>query len=135
VAGDSDCDSARDVAELGLNPDQCGTRDPNDPWDFYNVPVPTLYSGGTMADRDDFAVTIINDMLAVLEYTGTSNGGGPNSGGRDYDDDMDGDGYDDGMAYDRSVGPVWTGPPDGAITIITDMLLLLDQTPHACPPP
>ena len=35
----------------------------------------------------------------------------------------------------RGVRPgAWTGPPNGAITIIGDVLLVLDQSGHSCPP-
>jgi hypothetical protein len=142
VPDDRDCDGAPDEAEHGSNPALCGTRDPNDPWDFYDVPAPTLFTGGGIDNRDS-AVTILSDVLGVLEYTGISPtfpcNGGPdmipgNEDDRCYDQDKDGDGYDDGLAYDRSVGATWSGPPDGAITILTDVLLVLDQTGTSCAP-
>ena len=51
---------------------------------------------------------------------------------RCYNQDKDGDGVDDGVAYDRSATATWSGPPDGAITIVEDVLLVLAQTPHGC---
>ena len=115
---DSDGDGCSDQEELGPNPNLGGQRDPHNPYDFYDVPVPTLHVGGHMWDRDK-AVTIINDVLAVLQYTAI-----------DYHEDRDGDGVDDGRAYDRSAGGAWSGPPDGAITILVDALLVLAQSGH-----
>jgi hypothetical protein len=90
--------------------------DPHSPWDFYNVPVPTLGGGGTMNDRDS-SVALLFDVLAVLEYSGTWLGGPPNGTPRDHDDDIDED-----------------TAPDGSITILTDVLLVPDQSVHTCPP-
>jgi len=41
-----------------------------------------------------------------------------------------GDGEDDGLLYDRSAGAVWSDAPDGAVTILTDVLLA--QAGHVC---
>ncbi len=131
---DGDGDGCSDEEELGGNPALGGQRDPTNPWDFYDVPVPTAFNGGTRANRDK-AISIINDVLAVLEYSGTSDGGPPNAGGRDYDQDNNGDGEDDGILYDRSPGAVWSDAPDGAITIIGDVLLVLVQVGHNCQAP
>ena len=132
--GDDDCDACWDVSEPGLAP----PADPSDPWDWYDVPVPTLGSGGHISgdpsglDNRDHAISIINDVLAVLEYAGTSLNGPPNSVPRDYDDDVNGDGVPDGVAYDRSVGALRTGVPDGAVTIIVDVLAVLAQSGQSC---
>ncbi len=140
---DSDGDGCTDAQELGPGPALGGTRDPNNPHDFYDVPVPTAFNGGTLDDRDR-AVTIARDLLAVLEYAGTSDGGPPNLGpdgllatpdDRDYDQDNNGDTLDDGLLYDRSPGANWSGAPDGAITVIDDVLLVLAQSGHACQAP
>jgi len=140
---DSDGDGCADSHEWGSNSALGGQRDPLNPWDFYDVPVPTAFDGGTLADRDK-AVSIINDLLAVLEYAGTSDDGLPNAGpdgipgtpdDRDYDQDNNGDGQDDGLLYDRSVGAVWSDAPDGAVTIIVDVLLVLAQCGHSCQAP
>jgi hypothetical protein len=57
--------------------------------------------------------------------------------------DNDCDGAPDGIAYDRTVGAMYEpGPPprflsaapDGSITILTDLLLVLDQSGHTCTP-
>jgi hypothetical protein len=147
---DADCDGAPDADESGGDPFTCGTRNPNNPWDLYDVPAPTLASGGDMNNRNS-AINITGDVLAVLEYSGTASSGttcnsGPdgipnNADDRCYDSDEDGDGMDDGLAYDRSPGSVavpphpWSDAPDGAISISTDVLLVLDQTSDSCVAP
>lgn len=64
---------------------------------------------------DDYAVNIIGDVAAVLEYAGTYQGGPPNANGKYYDPwyDMDG---------------------DGAITIVTDVLLVVAASGYYCYP-
>jgi len=135
-ANDADCDGCYDSAEPGLTP----AASSSDPWDFYDVPVPTLGSGGHISgdgsgiDNRDHAVSIINDILAVLEYSGVSRFGVPNSVPRDYDNDANTDTVPDGVAYDRSVG-MRSGPPDRAVSIIVDVLLVLAQSGHSCQAP
>jgi len=131
---DSDGDGCTDEGELGANPVMGGSRDSLNPYDFYDVPVPTAFDGGTRDDRDR-AISVINDVLAVLEYSGCSDGGPPNAAGRQYNQDNNGDDEDDGILYDRSVGVVWSDAPDGAITIIVDVLLVLAQSGHSCQAP
>jgi len=162
---DTDGDSCTDCQEGQTGPGaelRGGNRDPGNPCDFYDVPVPILHSGGTLADRDK-AITIIGDLLAVLTYGGASQtcpatdtcgtAAPPNSpgcctdnangNGIDYDEDMDGDTLDtlaDGLAYDRSPGvdldgdtiPDLSDCADGSITIIEDLLLVLAQAGHSC---
>ncbi len=134
---DADCDACWDSAEPGLSP----PANPADPWDWYDVPVPTLFSGGHISgdpsglDSRDHAISIIADVLAVLEYSGCEDGGLPNAAGRQYNQDVNSDGVDDGRAYDRSVGATRSGAPDGAITIIVDVLLQLAQAGYACEAP
>ncbi len=133
---DADCDGCYDSAEPALSP----PGNPSDPWDFYDVPVPTLGSGGHISgdgsgiDSRDHAISIIADVLAVLEYSGVSRFGVPNAALRDYDDDVNTDTVPDGVAYDRSVGPR-AGPPDAAVSIIVDVLIVLDQSGDSCPGP
>ena len=146
---DIDCDGCADVEEQGMNPTLGGLRDYLNKWDFYDVPAPTLGGGGNMGNRDK-AISIGNDVLAVLEYSGTSRNGPPNAGpdgisgtadDRDYDDDKDSDKVQDGIAYDRTVGGQFDpGPPprllsdvpNGSISIGEDVLLVLDQSGHSC---
>ncbi len=133
---DTDGDGCADGEDLGSNPALGGTRDPLNPYDFYDVPVPTAFNGGTLADRDQ-AVSVLSDVLAVFEYAGCSDGGPANGLGREYNQDMNGDGEDDGLLYDRSAGTTWSDAPDGAITVMVDVLLVLAQSGHSCqaPPP
>jgi len=140
IVPDRDCDGCSDGAELQENPALGGERDPDNPWDFYDVPVPTAFNGGTMDDRDQ-AVSMVNDVLAVLGYAGTSDGGACNAGpdgvpgnadDRCYNQDNNSDGEDDGLLYDRSVGATWSDAPDGAISILEDVLLVLAQAGHSC---
>jgi len=134
LVNDSDGDGCADGEELGSNKVLGGTRDPLNPYDFYDVPVPTAFNGGTLENRDK-AVTILNDVLAVLEYSGTTDGGACNSRGRCYNQDRNSDGKDDGILYDRSAGPVWSDAPDKAVTILTDVLLVLAQSGQGCTAP
>jgi len=135
-AGDVDCDACYDTAEPGLTP----PANPADAWDFYDVPVPTLGSGGHISgdpsgtDSRDHAISIINDVLAVLEYAGTSDGGPANAAGRQYNQDVNSDTVNDGIAYDRSVPAARSGAPDGAVSIIVDVLLVLAQAGQFCSP-
>jgi hypothetical protein len=141
---DTDGDGCADGEEaLYSSPALGGQRNPLDPWDFYDVPAPTIGNGGSMANRDK-AVSIGNDVLGVLEYAGTSRDGPANAGpdgvpgnadDRDYDDDKDHNDVKDGIAYDRSVGVQWSGPPNGAISLGEDVLLVLDQSGHSCQAP
>ena len=137
TVADTDRDGCADGEELGPNPDLGGTRKPLNPYDFYDVPVPTLHVGGTLANRDK-AVNVLGDVLGVLEYVGTLENGPPNSIGRDYDFDIDGDTVKDGVAYDRSAGSLavppqpWSDAPDGAIAILVDVLLVLNQAGDTC---
>jgi len=136
-SNDADCDACWDSAEPGLSP----PADSSNPWDWYDVPVPTLFSGGHISgdssgtDSRDHAISMIKDVLAVLEYSGTSDGGLPNAAGRQYNQDVNGDTVDDGIAYDRRAGATRSGEPNGAITIIEDVLLVLAQAGQICQAP
>jgi RHS repeat-associated protein len=86
--------------------------DDGDPYDFYDVPVPSLKAG---AGTRNGAINI-TDVLAVLDYSGAS------EGGPDYEADRNGNGIRDGVEYDRSPSPppnppYDAGPPDTAISM------------------
>jgi hypothetical protein len=139
-SGDFDRDGCTAAKELGTNAALGGKRNPTSPWDFYDVPAPTIGGGGSLSNRDR-AVSIGNDVLAVLEYSGTSLNGPPNAGpdgiggnadDRDYDQDVDNNGVKDGIAYDRSTGVPLTDAPNGSISIGEDVLLVLDQSGSSC---
>jgi hypothetical protein len=81
-------------------------------------------------------VVTMSDVLAVLFYVGTSDNGGPNGNGVDYDSDKNGDAVEDGRDYDRSPGslpnPPWdAGPPNGAVTI-SDVMAVSAQVGLDC---
>ena len=109
-----DCDT--DTHFGGVLGDGCvDTEDanPNFPWDFYTVPVPSLLvSGNPTADHRDNVVTAL-DAQAVLAYFQA----GASAGMPIYEQDLNGNGVKDGWEYDRSedVNGV-LGPPDGVIT-------------------
>ena len=119
---DSDGDGCPDARELGGDWHAGGQRDPHDPWDFYDVPVPVLlpgHQGGTKSR----AVTIA-DVIAVLAYIGTS-ASSPNSAnanGATYGSDLNNNGVADGQEYDRSAStdssqPWRSGAPRGFVSI------------------
>jgi hypothetical protein len=135
LTGDSDGDGCSDQEELGSNPALGGQRDPQNRWDFYDVPVPSLYQSGGAGVRDK-AIGMTTDMVALLTYVGSKNTG---SDAR-YNVDLDGDGVQDGIDYDRrpSAYPsqLWrSGPPDGAIGITTDVVAMTKQAGHSCTAP
>ena len=109
---DTDGDGCFDVAELGPDETLGGLRDPNNPWDFYDV----LGPGGTLpADR---VIDLPNDILGVIQHHP--------AGGLGYD-----------AQFDRGA---WTGPnswnetqgPDGVIDLPNDILGVILQFQHSC---
>jgi hypothetical protein len=111
--------------------------DPRAWHDFYDVPVPANPDPTPNGPRNS-AVNIA-DVLAILFYVPTSDGGPPSAGGVDYDSDKNGDTIKDGVDYDRSLSPhpspPWdAGPPNGAINM-ADVLANLAQVPLACTGP
>ena len=143
---DTDGDGCSDAEELAMG------FDPLNPWDFYDVPAPA-YSDPTPNGSRNKAISI-QDVVAVLKYVGTSDGGPPNGNGVDYDSLKDGDWtgpatmYPDGSVdaldevgrrFDRSPGiapnPPWeVGPPDGAISM-SDVSAVLAQVGLSCAGP
>jgi len=103
-------------------------------YDFYDVPVPANVDPAANGSRDNAAT--MSDVLAVLLYVGTYDGGPPNPNGVDYDSDKDTDTARDGRDYDRSPSadpnPPWdAGPPDGAVSM-GDVLAALAQVGLDC---
>jgi len=144
---DTDDDGCAESEELpGAPAPKPGSTGPYDPlawYDFYDVPVPA-YPDPTPNGTRNKAIAM-DDVLAVLFYTGTSPtgacGDNPNANGVDYDCDKDGDTVPDGRDYDRTPGPEpnppWdAGPPNGAVAM-DDVLAVLAQTGLDCsgPPP
>jgi hypothetical protein len=103
---DSDGDSCSDARELGPDETQGGRRDPNNPWDFYDV------SG-------DGVVTLADDIFAVAASFGPQNG--PlYVAQRDRSSPAPG------------ADPWALGPPDGAINVLDDVYGAAVQFGHRC---
>lgn len=129
--------------------------DPQNPWDFYDVPTPVFAdprSNGTRNQKVD-----ADDVAAVLFYFGTQDGlSTPNGNGVSYMSVKDGDwsgstpfepdGIVDnndrvGLRYDRSPGPPDpdgsgpivdpAGPPNGSVDI-SDVLAVIAQKGVDC---
>jgi hypothetical protein len=78
------------------------------------------------------AMELASDALAVVTWAGTANNGPPNLNGRDYDNDVNSNGVEDGAEYDRvSAGALLSGPPNGAVTL-ADALVVVSQAGDAC---
>ncbi len=137
-AFDSDSDGCGDVKELGLRHLLGGERDPNSPWDFFDVPTPPLLPSNTTGARDK-KISLTGDVLSVLQYVGTNaaNPSMPNANDAQYGSDLNGNGIADGVEYDRTVsttpGQPWrSGPPDGKVTLSGDVLPALYQVGTSC---
>jgi len=136
--GDSDGDGCADTEEAAgapsPKPGSTGAYDPLDPYDFYDVPVPVRpdpQANGTKNKAVNF-----QDVLAVLAYVGTYEGGPANLNGVDYDSPKMGAGTKAGRDYDRSPSPPPNppndaGPPSGAVNF-QDVLAVLGQIGLAC---
>jgi parallel beta-helix repeat protein len=135
---DTDGDGCADGEEaLYSDPRLGGQRDPLDPWDFYDVPVPPLLPGDTSGTRSG-AVNVY-DVTAVITYVGTKDGWGPNSKGAVYNSDLNRNGVADGIEYDRQPslypGQKWrSGPPTGAVNVY-DVMAAIAQVGHTCNAP
>jgi hypothetical protein len=120
---DDDNDGCIDPSEAGLPP----ARDPFNPWDFADTPVPPLPA---VSARD--GAVALGDVAAALQWFGAVNDDVPNGTGRDYDDNSNSNGIEDGVEYDRSpAGFSISGPPDGAVSL-TDVAVILEQFGDAC---
>ncbi len=105
---DTDGDGCNDPKELLLVP----PTDPNNPWDFYSVPVPALFAASNpLTDFKDSMVRAADAQAIFAYYKAGAQAGTPV-----YDQDLNGNGIQDGIEYDRSfVGPGQTGAPDGVV--------------------
>lgn len=128
-------DGCADAKEMGTDWRLGGLRDPNNPWDFFDVPRPALASG-VVSTRDK--VVSIADVITILRYIGTSHGNPiPNANGMIYDSHFNGDpNIPDGQFYDRSPSsnpnqPWRSGPPDGVVNI-NDAIVALAQVGTNC---
>jgi uncharacterized repeat protein (TIGR01451 family) len=127
---DSDDDGCADGEEVGPSAALGGARNPTDFWDFYDTP-----NSVNVRDR---VVTATGDILQVARRFGANDAGGTAVINR-TSDPLAGPpppipGYH--PAFDRGplVGPnPWDmGPPDGAITVVVDVLGVARQFGHSC---
>lgn len=112
---DTDEDGCADGEELGTEPAQGGRRDPQNRYDFFDVPLPP---GSGRRDR----IVSIGDIIGIVIKFGTQEAGSPNVHNQSYDQE-----------FDRTRGQqVWqTGPPDGVISVV-DIYLAIQQFGHSC---
>ena len=103
---DSDGDGCSDGRELGPEETLGGRRDPENPWDFYDV-------------NGDGTVNIVDDVLAVASAYGRA-------GEANYDAALD-------RSPAAANAYRWDmGPPDGAINVFDDVLGVALQVGHSC---
>jgi hypothetical protein len=127
--------NCRDLREAGAVVGSAGDRDALNPWDFYNVPVPSLFGAGTGPINDN-SVTLAGDVGAILSWVGTTLGGANTA---QYEADDNSNGIADGLEYDRAPSitagkPHRSGPPNGSITLAADVGAALAQVGHTCAP-
>lgn len=149
---DDGCANIEETSGPAPRPGATGAYNPAAWYDFYDVPVPAKPDAAGANGVRNGAVTMA-DVLAVLFYVGTFDGGGLNPNGVDYDTikgvDLNGDSVNDilpplhaieeGQKYDRSPSslpnPPWdAGPPSGAINM-ADVLAALAQVGLSCAGP
>lgn len=122
---DTDFDGCTDQQEIFVNPALGGMRNPNNFWDFFDVP-----NGNNQRDQ----VVSIGDILLVITRFGTNDNGGTALINRNSDplSPPPASGYH--PAFDRStLGPnPWNlGPADGSISI-SDVVSVVNQFGHSC---
>ena len=126
---DSDGDGCSNSRELGPDAEQGGDRDPNNYWDFFDVPDAT--------NRYDGEIGLIADIFGVVFRYGTGDNNGRAAINRNSNplSSPPATGYH--PAFDRSPAPPgapsWElGPPDGEIDLFTDILGVAEQFGHSC---
>jgi hypothetical protein len=119
--------SCTDAEELGGNINLGGMRNPLNPWDFADVPAPALPMAGSVRN----GAVSLSDVGAALTWVGATNNGGSNVNGRDYDNDDNGNGVEDGAEYDRTPAGAISGPPNGAVSL-SDVGVVLNQVGDNC---
>jgi hypothetical protein len=144
--GDGCADGEEPPGAPAPEPGSTGAYNPLAWHDFYDVPVPARPDMAPNGPRNQGVS--MGDVLAILLYVGTSEGGEPNPNGVDYDSDKGvdtdadtvadapPDGEPDGLDYDRSPSllpnPPWdAGPPSGAVNM-ADVLAALAQVGLSC---
>jgi hypothetical protein len=114
LPGDTDGDGCSDARELGSSEHLGGRRDPRNPWDFYDL-------------NGDRQISLVGDILPLARAMGAAGEPGYN------------------QEFDRSTAPTpaeepdpalrepWDlGPPDGHISLSSDIMAILRQYGHSC---
>jgi hypothetical protein len=109
--GDWDGDGCSNAREAGLDPRMGGARDPNNPWDFYDV-------GGAEGGPPDRYVDLANDILPVILHY-SPEGSAPYDGA-----------FDRGPS--KGANPWNMTAPDGVIDLANDILGVIQQYQHDC---
>jgi uncharacterized repeat protein (TIGR01451 family) len=110
---DTDGDGCHNYQELGSNPLKGGGRNPNNPYDFYDVPTGPIHFAGTGAAKD-YGIGP-GDLSALSVYGNTRLNGPPNIIGVDYDEDLNYNGVPDGQEYDYCNNVTGCTGPGGGI--------------------
>ncbi len=132
---DTDNDGCSDSKELAGDWKKGGQRDPNNRWDFFDVPVPAITATNWNLPTGDAGrptlnhAILNNDAQAIWAYFGTKRSSPPNAKGLSYDTHYgyqmgltNDPNFTDGMFYDRTLNSdpnqFWkTGQPKGAVTV------------------
>jgi hypothetical protein len=107
---DTDGDGCTEGQELGPDKTLGGQRNPLNYRDFYDITDITSVIGAKDRGVSGF------DLNMILVWSGAVNNGPPNANGKDYDNDNNGNGLEDGWEIDyASINGYGTGP-DGGIS-------------------
>ncbi len=133
---DTDSDGCPDVKELGSDWKKGGQRDPENRWDFWDVPVPAITStnwnlpvGDPGRPKMDHNIGAADAQAIFTYYKAGAKAGMQVKNGISYDSHYgykmgltNDPNFTDGMFYDRTPNPVdpvnqfWkVGPPDGVV--------------------
>src|SRR5439155_17004559 len=122
--------------EIGIDHHQGGERNPNDAYDFFDVPVPALLPADGSGTKNK-AISL-GDVLAVVAFVGTSAAepDRTNANGATYGSDVNNNGIQDGAEYDRTASVIpaqsWhSRAPNGSVTL-QDALVALNQVGDNC---
>jgi hypothetical protein len=111
-----------------------GYRDALNAWDFFDVPTPALTPSNMTGVRNK-AVSI-GDVIAILMYVGTYDGGPPIASGVSYNSDLNANGVFDGREYDRTpssdASQSWRSNAPNGVVSIGDALIALNQVGDNC---